>query len=329
MVIRKILYPTDFSEPARHAGRYATMLARTLDASLRILHVPYAPFPPASEPQTGPSFDEFRKAAREESQAALQRLLEEEEFRGLDVSTTLATGLIEDEILNAAQTSDLVVMGTHGRSGLSRFMLGSVTEKVIGVAPCAVLAVTHPPLERELPWAGGARRRAHARRPPRLLNILIPLDGSTLSESVLRDTKALARSFGAVVTLLMVMSPSLMLDEDARIAGKDNPREGTEQYLRAMQRDLETEGLMVEVVHRTGDAAMKILEYADERDTDLIALATHGRSGLRRWLLGSVANKLLRAADVPVLVSRAWSPSRQRVSATAAQPARTDSTGQR
>jgi nucleotide-binding universal stress UspA family protein len=78
-------------------------------------------------------------------------------------------------------------------------------------------------------------------------------------------------------------------------------------------------------VLRAGDAATEILDYADERDIDLIAMATHGRSGLRRWLLGSVANKVLRTTDVPVLLSRAWLPSREPGRASEVQPARVES----
>jgi nucleotide-binding universal stress UspA family protein len=326
MVIREILYPTDFSESARYAGHYATMIARKLDATLHILHVPYVPFPPYPEVRTGLSCEPFLRAAQEKALAGLHQLLEEGEYRGLNARTTMATGLIQEEILKAAQTSDLIVMGTHGRTGLPHIMLGSVTEKVIGVAPCAVLAVKYPPLKREVPWTGEAQEQAKVQRSPRLLNILIPLDGSTLSECALRDTKALARSFEAVATLLLVMSPSLMLNEEPLFEVRGNARVEAEQYLRATRRALEAEGLMVEVVFRAGDAATEILDYADERDIDLIAMATHGRSGLRRWLLGSVANKVLRTTDVPVLLSRAWSPSREPGRATEVQPARDEST---
>ena len=69
---------------------------------------------------------------------------------------------------------------------------------------------------------------------------------------------------------------------------------------------LNREGLMVETVLRTGDAALEILDYADERNIDLIAMATHGRTGLKRWLLGSVAEKVLRASNIPVLMIRGW-----------------------
>ena len=167
------------------------MIARKLDAILHILHVPYVPFPPSPEERTGLSCEEIWRAAQVEALAGLHQLLEEGEYRGLNARATVATGFIQDETLKAAQTSDLIVMGTHGRTGLPHIMLGSVTEKVIGVAPCAVLAVKYPPLKRVVPWTGEAQGRAKVQPSPRLLNILIPLDGSTLSECVLRDTKAL------------------------------------------------------------------------------------------------------------------------------------------
>ncbi len=303
MAIREILYPTDLSECARYAGGYAAGLAHTLGASLHILHVPFVPSPLREGEWADAIYGELARSGL----AEVQRLLHEAEFRGLQVRTTVVGGLIEEEIRKAAEKSDLIVMGTHGRTGLSRTMLGSVTEKVIGTARRPVLVVKHPDIDIELPWGEYLKRARRTQQvPPRFLNILVPLDGSPRSEMVLDEATDLARAFEAVIILFLVISPSLHLG--AKPQGEPSPDDQVKgvDYLRGKQQALYREGLMVETVLRMGDAALEILDYADERSIDLIAMATHGWTGLKRWLLGSVAEKVLRASNIPVLMIRGW-----------------------
>jgi nucleotide-binding universal stress UspA family protein len=308
MTIREILYPTDFSGPARYAGQYAAMFARRLGVALHILHVPIAPPRPADVGRVDPSLSDLQKVQRR-AEERLGQLVDEEEFRGLHTRTSVGGVIVEDEILRAAKETDLLVMGTHGRTGLSRIMLGSVTERVVRTAPCPVLVAKHPDVVIELPWGGTLRGTRKVPSKPRIRNILVPLDGSSLSETVLQDVREPARAFEAKIYLLMVMAPSLTVGwlpgDDAR----PPDRTEAENYLRAKQLELRAEGLMAEVAIHTGDAATQILDHADDRDADMIALATHGKGGLRRWLLGSVAEKVLYASDRPVLLSRAWSRS--------------------
>lgn len=306
MAIHEILFPTDFSDAAHYAGRYAALLARKLGASLHVLHVPPVVAPPSPLIITGLDFAELQRQGRLEAEARLQKLLVGEEYRGLNVKMTVAGVMVEDEILAAAEESDLIVMGTHGRTGLSRTLLGSVTEKVVGTAPCPVLAVKHPEVTTELPWGGKVTGRRKLEQTPRLLNILVPLDGSPLAEGVLGDAIPLARAFEAVVILFLVVASSLRLGGKARDAGSADEQAEADQYLQMKLQGLKAEGLMAEAAIRTGDAATEILDYADERGVDLIVMRTHGDSGLRRWLLGSVAEKVLRGADIPVLMYRAW-----------------------
>lgn len=305
MPIRHILYPTDFSETARYAGQYAATFARKLGASLDVLHVPAVRFPEQADDVTSLDFARYREAGRLEAAALMKTFLQAEEFCGLTVRAIVSGLIPEDEILRTAAQSDLIVIGTHGRTGLSWIMLGSVTEKVVGAAPCPVLVVKHPDVTVELPWGGVLRGRRKV-GPPRLLNILAPLDGSLLSESLLPHVQELARGFEAVVTLLLVICPSLSLngkpvgDVDAGQLAE------AERYLVGHQQALRAEGVMVEAVIRTGDAATEILDYAEEREADLTATTTHGQGGLKRWFVGSVANKILRGSDIPVLLRHAW-----------------------
>lgn len=304
MPIREILFPTDFSEAAQFAGRYATLLGRKLGAALHVIHVPFIPFPAAPSELTG--LAEAYEAGRRRAEAQLKDLLQTEDWRGLRTRTAVTIGLIEDEILKAAQRADLVVMGTHGRTGIARVMLGSVTEKVVRTVPCPVLTVRHPEVKVELPWGGVLTGRRKLSETARLQRILIPLDGSPLAESVLPAVRELAQPFGAALTLLQVIPPYLgpSARPEEKVSARD--RAEVEAYLRTTQQALQEAGIGVETVVRVGDPAREILGYAEASEIDLIALATHGRSGLNRWLLGSVAEKVLRGSALPVLLYRAW-----------------------
>lgn len=306
MPIREILFPTDFSEASQYAGRYAAALAGQLGALLHVIHVPIISFPMTPSELTGLPLAELYEAGRRKAEAQLQALCQGEGFRGLRVRTTVMVGLVKDEILKAASMygSDLIVMGTHGRIGLARALLGSVTETVTRAAPCPVLAVRHPEVKMELPWGGVLAGRRKATEAPRFQKILVPLDGSPFAEGILPEVKELARPLGATFVLVRVASAPPVADLQRRAMDEAS------LYLQAKQEALEKEGFQVQTEVRYGDAAEEILSCAVWNDIDLITMATHGRGGLRRWLLGSVAEKVLRGSDIPVLLFRAWTPSK-------------------
>ena len=118
--------------------------------------------------------------------------------------------------------------------------------------------------------------------------------------------RELAQPFGAALTLLQVIPPYLSPSArpEEKVSARD--RAEVEAYLRTTQQTLQEAGMGVEIVVRVGDPAREILDYVEAGEIDLIALATHGRSGLNRWLLGSVAEKVLRGSALPVLLYRAW-----------------------
>jgi nucleotide-binding universal stress UspA family protein len=186
----------------------------------------------------------------------------------------------------------LIVMSSHGHSGLERWALGSVTERVLHRAPCPVLVV---------------RDEAPVR------HILIPLDGSILSEQALEPALEIAHLLGARVTMLRVcqherpdtgainelndIEPGLgetFLDREQSAAGYL-------QQLRARYSHLEPRPELV-VTH--GHPALSIMDFAASQEVDLIAMATHGRSGLRRWIYGSVTEKVLRSSGKSMLIVR-------------------------
>ncbi|HLN30190.1 MAG TPA: universal stress protein [Gemmataceae bacterium] len=196
---------------------------------------------------------------------------------------------VADSLLERARTgkADLIVMTTHGRASLSRFGLGSVTDELIRRATIPLLLVR--PSEK----APGIIPE------PVVDDILIPLDGSTLAEQVLEPALELARLMEARCSLLRVV-------ESRSPAGNGNPGEPVEKaqaYLDGVAGRIREQGLQVRtrvVVARHAAEAISEVAQASE----LVAVATHGRGGLKRLLLGSVADKLIQDATSPVLVYR-------------------------
>ena len=212
------------------------------------------------------------------------------EHPNLSLTTQLIEGDVASAIIDvaASQQVDLISMSTHGYSGLTRWVLGSVTEKVLRSAPCPVLAVRV------------------ARRPQK---ILITLDGSELSEGALEPGLSLAQGLGAAVILLRVV-PQLTLpasNADERDLNQQQQHELIEEaetYLQARSVSYARSGVAIKTEVSIGPAAEKILEYIEVFGVDLIVMATHGRTGLRRWVYGSVTAKVLRGVSCSMLVIR-------------------------
>jgi nucleotide-binding universal stress UspA family protein len=214
------------------------------------------------------------------------------------MTTAVVNGLDADGILQRVQDgkADLIVMTTHGRGSLGRFFLGSVADELIRKTEVPALLVRpRDPAPDVVPE-------------PLLEHVLVPLDGSALAERVLGPALELVRSWEGRCTLLRVIEAS-----PAPTAGRPNrPRSPEEEQEKAAQEYLEKiaarlreEGVSVQTrVVVAPQAAPVILEEAQTQRCDFIALATHGRSGVRRMLLGSIADKVIRGASTPVLVYR-------------------------
>jgi len=140
-------------------------------------------------------------------------------------------------------------------------------------------------------------------------NILVPLDGSEVAKKALPEAEMLARTFGAELTLIEVVpflpiygSPELVTP----LIVDEKQKEAAERYLLKLSGELRERGLSVKTAVRTGqNVALEIIEYAREKGVDLIVMCTHGRSGFSRWVVGSVALKVLTRAEHPVLLIRA------------------------
>ena len=309
MAIRHILYPTDFSDPAQHAGTYAAALARGTGARVTILHVMVAPYPEGTvTPQEWPEAARSLVAQEEEHvRAAFEALTAGGDFRDIPVRTLVRTGPVEHEILQIMRhhPADLVVMGTHGRGLVGRAVLGGVTAKVVRLSPRPVLAVRWPGTRIRTPW--GKVLVGAAARPggPAFARILVPLDGSALAEAILAEVPALAAPFQASLVLVRAIErPAYPMVDVASIQARE--AEAAVRYLDRVKAGLEAQGFRAQTEVLFGDPAAAVLDHAAKVGADVVAMSTHGRSGLDRWLLGSVADKVLSGSEVPVLVFRAW-----------------------
>lgn len=279
MRIRKILFPTDFSDIARHALDYAIMIARKYQASLDLVYVDEATYlmnPVNLDLQADFSqlTTEIRKVVDEKMRDWV-RLFP----RDVPVSVSIEMGKPHIEIVEAAKkhNSDLIVMGTHGRSDADYF-LGSNAERVVRLAHCPVLTI----------------RQAGLR--DRFTRILFPVDFSDLCKQVLPQAVALAAEFGAELHFLHV---SVSYTHETRAYAEGEFAKFFQGFdLSGVRYLTDIYGAFVE---NTG-----IIEYAQKHDIDLIAIGTHGRTGLRRLILGSVAEEVVNTSMMPVLTLRSF-----------------------
>lgn len=293
-MINKVLVPVDGSDFAEEALPLAIGLARRAEAEIHLARVHIARGLPYYEALSEPDPEEDARI-RAEEEAALRRAAERIEAEGVTARVELLDGGITDalaEYIDAAEI-DIVVMTTHGRGGLSRAWLGSVADRLVRTSSAPVLLVR--PGETKPVEAEG------------LNEILIPLDGSALSESVLGPATQLAALADARIVLLQVYLYGVPLGQAATMAsaGERAPK-ATTVYLENVAKDLRAAGFEVETIAVTDYMpAPAILDLTAKRGSSLIALATHGRGGLSRIALGSVTDKVMRGAPVPVLVKRA------------------------
>lgn len=300
---KTILVPLDGSTFAEHAVPVAMALARSAGARLHLVQVHEVPVVPTSPDLLVPYDAQWDSALRQQEEEYLQSVANRiAERAGLQSRTELLSGPAEMALATYAREMevDLVVMTTHGRSGLSRMWLGSVADGVIrrSQVPVLLLRPSHAELDYE-----EELRPAH---------ILCPLDGSELSRGIIDAALWIGGLSEARYTLLRVTLPIPLLRPQIVTPESGNEArlmEEEQSHVRAemeqLAAPLRARGLQVETaVVSHGVPAVAILDYAATHAVDLIALATHGRGGWSRLALGSVADKVLRGSMMPVLVYR-------------------------
>jgi nucleotide-binding universal stress UspA family protein len=188
----------------------------------------------------------------------------------------------------------LLALGTHGRTGLRRLALGSVAERVVRAARCPILTVRRS----ERPAVGEPRRPSG--------RILVASDFSASSEAALAQAIALSHAFGAQLTLVHCWEPPVVVDEVGAMASWMFDDSAARAMLHDKRTELERQGvarLIARLMH--GPALDGILRAAEELDPDLLVMGTHGRRGIGRLVLGSVAERVVRHASCPVLTVHA------------------------
>jgi nucleotide-binding universal stress UspA family protein len=307
---RTIVVPIDRSEPSKAAIPHAAALARAFAARIRLLLVAEQPpvLPIPEESLIGVEGWLPTAEDRERTRAELERLAAATPaLAGLDVVASVRSGAPADEIVREVEASgaDLIVLATRGKSGLSRFLLGSVADKVTLGAPCSVLSIRPPQPAR----AGVAAVPAPPAKPRR---ILVPTDLSDHSYRALPVAAAIAERFDAEVALLAVLEdptdhPEIRWEERAGISAEEvkaRTAEATRERMRAAVEKLKLSARVRRIEVGFGRPAATLVERAEAEGFDLIAMASRGSSALTRAILGSVARDVVRHAHCPVLAVR-------------------------
>lgn len=297
--INRILFPTDFSAVAEDAFSHAAHLALRYDAEVYVFNVvtpkeatdlnpmKYLPLeevegrtgmfymPPEQVKVTTPAASEGRVRVT----------------YGQIESVSPAHAIIEQA---KADDIDLIVMGTHGRRGFDRLLSGSVSEEVVRQAPCPVFTV----LAGEEPTPG-----------PYVDHVLAPVDLSAQSETIADYAAELAETYNARLTLLHVVEQAAyptVYGVDPITPELPNVEAKAREAMEELGERVRQQAPDVQTVVTTGYAARDIVDYVEDHNADMVVMATHGRTGLKRFVIGSVAEKVVRTAPCPVFTLRTF-----------------------
>jgi len=298
---KKMLVPLDGSDLAEVALVYAREVASRLRLAVVLLHVyssAETELVPARQAYINSKVDTIRRELEVETEAGIEPVSEDVTVRG-----ELAEGYPAEEILRYAEENsiDFILMSTHGRTGIKLWTMGSVADKILRASKVPIWLI-------------------RAGVPPEIISdklqtrrMLVLLDGSELAESVLPHVETLAKQRGTDlidIVLLQVCEPTPLAvyyystvpidwqDYIARCKRED------EQYLAKIEKRLKDAGLKVRYDLLMGKPADAIIDYVSENPVNLIVMSTHGRSGLSRWVYGSVAEKVLHGTSTPIFLVR-------------------------
>lgn len=294
-LFRSILVAADFSESSLESFRLACSLADEKRTRLSVFHAVRPRYITEHPVYRGQQTVRFFEVERDEAcHASLRDRLRAaySPNRAIDAEYLTEEGDTIEEILRAAEERgcDLIVMGTHGRTGLDRLLAGSVAEGVLRKARCPVLALR----------SSDARLGVSEEHPV----ILHPTDFSDRSEFALGVARALARERGARLVLLHVVPPAMTTADGMPIM---LDLTGYRESLASTRDLIDGPDLKypIEIRLAQGDATAEILRVARDVGCGLVVLGTHGRTGLSRFLMGSVAEQVLRGSPCPVLAVKA------------------------
>ncbi len=291
MKFKHLLVPVDFSEFSDKASEYALFLAEQFCARITLLHVVVIFKADVDDEEHLETYEEMLKATEKKREKKLQQHCENGKKRDVEIDSILTREISEaDAILDHATKGDydLIVMGTHGRTGIKRWMAGSVTEKVVHHSPLPVMTV-HKDIRRLS-----------------LQNILIPDDFSDFSKLAVQRGRDLAEDFGARCTFLYSVTQrehEMYYNISSKPILEANP-----QLENAIRKNLvERSGMNedeADYVVLEGKPYKQIVQYAEENDMDMIVMASRGLGAMAHLLMGSNAERVVRTATCPVLTVR-------------------------
>jgi nucleotide-binding universal stress UspA family protein len=307
---KSIFVPLDGSAFGEHALPLAMSIAKRTGASLKLIHV-HAPLK-AIYLEGAAFLDESVDSDIKAHQQAYLDLAAErvKSVLSTPVTTQLLVGELSASISEAVvnQGADLVVMTTHGRGPMGRFWLGSVADELVRQIPVPLLLVRPGETATDL------------NREPEIRHILIALDGSEWAEKILGSAVDLGSLWQADYTLVRIIKPVMPVDAPIEVPSvaqavqavmqrmdgiQDQLNAQAQKYLEGVAERLRGQGLKVRTkVDVSEQASAAILEEIDSVPADLVAIETHGRSGLSRLFLGGTADKVVRSSHVPVLLHR-------------------------
>jgi nucleotide-binding universal stress UspA family protein len=281
-MIKSVVVPLDGSELAESALGYAVPIALQHDAPIHLVYVIH------------------HDAEASEDDDARSYLASVKERLSGTVETHVRLGTPADEIIDVADDSDesLVVMTTHGRTGIGRWIYGSVADKVVHAAESPVLLIR-----------SGTGKPGEAT----ISKIVLSLDGSAYSEAALPFAKSLARTFEAELHVVRVAETANLystLGYESYAPGSAQPMTDIvemmvadcKKYISSVTKSLRDEGFIVHGVVLEGFAGEELLQYEHKVEPDLMVMATRGRSGFQRFIFGSVAERVLKMGRTPVLM---------------------------
>ena len=297
-MLQHVLIGLDGSPLAESIFPYVSALTKKLNTDVILLHV--VPLTPSLQEGEfhrflGPLLQQEEIQAYDYLERTAQRLVE----AGLKVQCRVAIGDAAAEILHTAQQENvgLLALATHGRSGLQRWLYGSVAEEVLHTTHMPLLLVR--PTEEQPPT------------PQALTQVVVPLDGSPVAATVLPVAEALAGQCEVPLVLLRVVEPFPFSFVDASgVAGVDyqavldSLQDAADSYLGEVAAPLREKKLNVLTEAPMGTPVHEIVRYNEEHTGSLVVMATHGRSGLTNVLLGSVARGVVRHGNTPALIVR-------------------------
>ncbi len=299
--INKILFPTDSSECAEHAFSHAAHLAALFDAELHVFNTKISQSD--EYPALKHLLDEFEDADVEDLPGdRVQRSIPAGKDRVIVVEAGSSGPSACAAILNYVEEHeiDIIVMGTHGWRGPRRMLIGSTTECIVRKAPCPVLSL---------------RMEADAPRNWDLTHILVPVDYSQFSKQAVIQANELARLVNAKITLVHVLEemaiPTVYGIEPVALPQMEHLIDRSNKELQQIKDEIIDGDIKVEYHTLIGRPSFLITELAKDNEVDLIMMSTHGHTGLKRFMMGSVAESIIRISPCAVLTIKSFKDTHQ------------------